>query len=25
EMNYAGFNVKSSRTILNPGKYNYIH
>ncbi|SHD23603.1 COG3942 and LysM peptidoglycan-binding domain-containing protein [Staphylococcus argenteus] len=25
EMNYAGFNVKSTRTILNPGKYNYIH
>lgn len=25
EMNYAGFNVKSTRTILNPSKYNYIH
>ncbi|WP_242510718.1 hypothetical protein, partial [Staphylococcus aureus] len=23
--NYAVFNVKSSRTILNPGKYNYNH
>lgn len=25
EMNYAGWNVMSSRTVTNPGSYNYIH
>lgn len=25
EMNYKGYNVKSTRTITNPGAYNYIH
>jgi surface antigen len=25
EMNYAGWNVVSSRTVVNPGDYNFIH
>jgi surface antigen len=25
EMNYAGWNVVSSRTVTNPGSYNFIH
>ena len=25
EMNYAGWNVVDSRTVTNPGSYNYIH
>jgi surface antigen len=25
EMNYAGWNVTSTRTVTNPGSYNYIH